>query len=208
MKSDPRRKKKGEGRQLIEALVFAGILALLLKTFVFQLFKIPSGSMEPTLLVGDQLVVFKFSYGIQLPLTHIHLFKDWKPKRGDVIVFRYPKDPSTDFIKRVIAVGGETVEIRAKEIYINGERIEDPWGVYDRSRDLPARFYNRDYYGPVTVPEGKLFVMGDNRDNSHDSRFWGFVDLDAVLGKASFIYWSWDQEEKRVRRERIGKRIE
>jgi len=202
------RKRKGATREFAEALIVALLLAVLLKTFVFQLFKIPSGSMEPTLLVGDQLVVSKFAYGISIPFIDMTVWEGREPQRGDVIVFKFPKDPSTDFIKRVIAVGGETVEIQAKKILIEGEEIADPWGMYDESRILPARFYERDYFGPVTVPEGHLFVMGDNRDNSHDSRFWGFVNVDAVRGKAWVIYWSWDWDVLKLRRGRLAMKIE
>jgi signal peptidase I len=205
---DKSKRKKGAAREFGEAIIFAFLLALILKTFVFQLFKIPSGSMEPTLLVGDQLVVLKFAYGVHIPLLDLELFQNHTPQRGDVIVFKYPKDPSIDFIKRVIAVGGETVEVRAKKIYINGVEILDPWGVHTDPGMVPEGLYNRDYFGPVTVPEGKLFVMGDNRDDSHDSRFWGFVDLRQIKGRAWILYWSWDSEVKGLRRSRIGTPIQ
>ena len=196
-------------RENIEAIIIAVVLALFIRAFVVQAFKIPSGSMEPTLLIGDHLLVNKFIYGITIPFTDKKLFEFVTPKRGDVVVFIYPEDPSKDFIKRVIAVEGEQISIRDKKIYINGKRIEDPYGVY-RDPNVVSGWGNeisRDNFGPVTVPPHSLFVMGDNRDKSFDSRFWGYVDINKVKGKAFIIYWSWGGFFQDMRWNRIGKII-
>jgi len=200
-------KKKSIIREYIEAILIAMILAFGIRTFVIQAFKIPSGSMIPTLLVGDHILVNKFIYGTRIPFTDIILFPLREPKRGDVIVFKYPENPKIDFIKRIIGEPGEKVEIRNKKIYINDVPIEDPWGRYERSRILPKNFSNRDNFGPVIVPKDSYFVLGDNRDNSKDSRFWGFVNRKEILGKAILIYWSWNGKENSVRWRRLGKLI-
>ena len=180
-------KKKSVFREYAEAAAIAVILALFIRTFVVQAFKIPSGSMIPTLLVGDHILVNKFIYGVKIPFVNKTLIPIGSPQRDDVIVFIYPVDKSKDFIKRVIGLPGETLEIKDTKIYINGEVFEDTHGDFKDSR----RHFAKDNYGPVTVPEGHLFAMGDNRDNSHDSRFWGTVPLESVKGKALIIYWSW-----------------
>ena len=179
-------------REYTEAIVIALILALFIRTFVIQAFKIPSGSMLPTLQIGDHLLVNKFIYGIKVPFTGTVLIPIKEPKRNDVIVFKFPQDPKLDYIKRVVGVGGDTVESRNKIIYINGKLFDDKYGVHMDNTILSAAAGPRDNFGPITVPKGKVFVMGDNRDNSYDSRFWGFVDYTAILGKAMIIYWSWD----------------
>jgi signal peptidase I len=179
-------------REYIEAIVIAVILALFIRTFIIQAFKIPSGSMLETLQIGDHVLVSKFSYGIKMPFSGKVLVPIKEPQRGDIIVFKYPKDPSLDYIKRVIATGGETVEIKDKKVFINGKPLADDHGQFKDENIHPPTQDPRDNFGPVTVPAGKLFVMGDNRDNSFDGRFWGFVDLEAVRGKAFIIYWSWD----------------
>lgn len=184
--------QKSTFREYVEAIIIAVILALCIRTFVVQAFKIPSGSMEPTLLVGDHILVNKFTYGIKIPFFDYTIFEINNPQRNDVIVFKYPKDPKIDYIKRVIAVEGDSVEIVNKKIFINGEPLPNEHGVYTDPNIHPRFQDRRDNMEPVTVPEGKLFVMGDNRDHSYDSRFWNFVDLDAVRGKAFLIYWSWD----------------
>jgi len=196
-------------RENIEAIVIAVVLALCIRTLVVQAFKIPSGSMEPTLLIGDHILVNKFIYGVSVPLVDKKLMRFSTPRRGDVIVFIYPIDPDKDFIKRVIAIGGDEVQIRDKKIYINGSMIEDPHGVYSEPYVLSDRIRggSRDNYGPVTVPQDSLFVMGDNRDKSYDSRFWGFVNVNKVKGKAFIIYWSWESLFKNFRLSRIGKLI-
>ncbi len=206
-----RASKKGVVREYAEAFIIAFIIALLIRTFLVQAFKIPSSSMEPTLLVGDHILVSKFIYGIRIPYIGKKFLTFHKPKRGDIIVFIYPEDPKKDFIKRVIATEGEEVQIKNREIFVNGVAIEDPWGVYrERNRPfIPSNFRPRDNYGPIVVPSNSLFVMGDNRDNSQDSRYWGFVDLSAVKGKAFIVYFSYHKRAPnlmhKVRWSRFGK---
>jgi signal peptidase I len=198
-----RTKQKSVAREYTEALLVALLLAFFIRSFIVQAFKIPSGSMLPTLQIGDHILVNKFVYGLRLPYPLETMLVQWgQPKRGDVVVFVYPRDPSKDFIKRVVAVEGDTIEIRHKQLYLNGEKIEDAHTTFaDDGHEIPGP---RDNFGPSTVPPHRLFVMGDNRDRSHDSRFWGFVDLNEIKGKAFLIYWSWDGEDRWVRWERIG----
>jgi signal peptidase I len=188
-------------RENIEALVIAVILALFIRTFIVQAFKIPSGSMEPTLLIGDHLLVNKFIYGITIPFTDKKIFEFKKPKQNDVIVFKYPLEPKKDFIKRVIGTEGDKILIKNKKIFINGKIYGNNKGVYIDKNLVRGP---RDNLGPVIVPRNCLFVMGDNRDNSHDSRFWGFVDVNKVKGKAFIIYWSWGSFLKNIKWKRIG----
>ncbi len=198
------KKKKSTFREYAEAIIVALILALVIRTFVVQAFKIPSGSMEPTLEIGDHILVNKFIYGTKIPFTSVKLFPWENPQRGDVIVFIYPLETDKDFIKRVIAVEGDTVRIVNKKLYINGIEAPDPHAVYREETIFPGDVQKRDNFGPVTVPKGNLFVLGDNRDRSLDSRVWGFVPLDDVKGKAFIIYWSWDRQETTVRWKRLG----
>ncbi len=203
--------KKKFVKEYLEPIVIAFLIALFIRAFVVQAFKIPSSSMEPTLLVGDYLLVNKFIYGIRIPYTDIKLLQYKKPERGDVIVFVFPKDPSKDFIKRVIGTEGEKVEIIHNRIYINDRLIEDPWRHF-QTRGLPEYFLREmENFGPVVVPKDSLFVLGDNRDNSQDSRFCGFLHINAVLGKAFIIYFSWDHNAEnlfdKVRWPRIGELI-
>ncbi len=200
-------KKKGIVREYAEAIVLALILALIIRTFVVQAFKIPSGSMIPTLLIGDHILVTKFIYGTRIPFTDKKILIFREPRRGDIIVFKYPKDPSRDFIKRVIGVGGDVVEERDKKVYVNGKPLNEPYIQHTDNDTRPIGMDVRDNFGPVYVPKGKLFVMGDNRDQSYDSRYWGFVDLKAVKGKALIIYWSWDGKRHLPRLSRIGRFI-
>jgi signal peptidase I len=199
-------KQKSKVREYTETLVIALVIALFVRSFVVQAFKIPSSSMEPTLLVGDHILVNKFIYGIRIPVIGKKVFTFSQPRRGDVIVFIFPNDRSKDYIKRVIGLPGDKVEIRERKIYINDRLIEDPWGVYGTWG--PSA---RDNYGPKEIPPGFLLVLGDNRDNSEDSRYWGFVPLDDVLGKAFIMYWSWDWRASslvsKVRWKRIGSLI-
>lgn len=199
-------KKKSAVRENIEAIIIAVLLALFIRTFVVQAFKIPSGSMMDTLLVGDHILVSKFTYGVKLPFTDGYTMIPFKePVKGDIVVFKYPEDPDKDFIKRVVAVGGDTVEIKDKKLYVNDVlQDKEPYAVYKDPSVIPGTFTTRDNMPLTKVPENSLFVMGDNRDNSHDSRFWGFVDLKAVKGKAFLIYWSWNSDEFEVRWSRIG----
>ncbi len=200
--------KRRLAQDYLQPILTAILIALFIRTFVVQAFKIPSGSMEPTLLVGDYILVNKFIYGMRVPFTGTKLFQFVKPERGDVIVFIFPLDPSKDFIKRVIGKEGEKVQIIDKKIFINDQLIKDPWGDFE---NIGSAEFRRavENFGPVVVPKNSLFVMGDNRNNSDDSRFWGFLDANAVLGKAFVIYFSWNGNSPslfdKVRWSRIGK---
>lgn len=204
---DPEIKKKSAFREYAEAILIALVLALLIRTFVVQAFKIPSGSMEPTLEIGDHILVNKFIYGVKIPFTGLSFWAWEQPQRGDVVVFTYPLEPEKDFIKRVIAVGGDTVRMVNKKLYINGAEAYDPYAVFKGETPLSGDIQKRDNFGPLTVPAGKLFVLGDNRDRSLDSRFWGFVPLGEVKGKAFIIYWSWNSKDTTVRWKRLGRLI-
>ena len=197
-------KQKSKVREYAETLIIALLIALFVRAFVVQAFKIPSSSMEPTLLIGDHLLVNKFIYGIRIPLTDKKILQFSEPQRGDVIVFIPPHERNKDFIKRVIGLPGDKVEVKGREIYINDTLIEDPWGVY-----LPPE--NSKDFGPEVVPPDSLFVMGDNRNNSQDSRYWRFASLNDVRGKAFIMYWSWDWGNpsiiSKVRWKRIGSLI-
>lgn len=212
-------------REWSEALVVAFIIAMILRTFVIQAFKIPSGSMEDTLLIGDHLLVNKFLYGTKIPFTDSRILPIRDPQRGDVIVFEFPGDKEMsfwsrrDFIKRVIGVPGDVVEVRNKNVYVNGELVKLPQEVHKSQYVIPgctrigqwdkeAPGYVRDCMKPVTVPEDSYFVMGDNRDYSRDSRFWGFVPQENIKGFAFIKYWSWDSGENWPRFSRIGRTIE
>jgi signal peptidase I len=173
-----------------EAFVVAVILAILIRALFFQAFKIPSSSMESTLLIGDHILVNKLIYGLRIPFTDSRWPRITDPKTGDVIVFIWPEDRSKDFIKRVIAVAGDTVEIKDKQVILNGKELPCPYAEYRSKVTQTAHQSPRDNLAPIKVPPGKLFVMGDNRDNSHDSRFWGFVPVEDVKGKAFVIYYS------------------
>jgi len=182
-------------KEWIEPILIAFVLAAIIRSFFMAPFKIPSGSMEDTLLVGDQLMAVKIVYGIRIPFAGKFLVRFRDPKPGEVIVFKYPEDPSKDFIKRCIAVGGQTVEIRNKEVYVDGVKREHPeHAKFIDPHVLPAHLGPRDNMPPTKVPEGHMFMMGDNRDNSNDSRFWGFVPYDNIIGKAVIIWWSWNHE--------------
>ncbi len=191
---------KGRWRENIEALVIAIALALFIRAFIVEPFKIPSGSMKETLLVGDQIFVNKFIFGIRLPFTNQILIPISKPERFDIVVFKYPPDPKVNFIKRVIGLPGETLQIKGRTIYINGKALEDPFGDWKKT---PSGKTNK-ITEPVVVPKGEYFVMGDNRNNSHDSRFWGTVPFSALRGEAFMIYWSWNKGRFGVRWSRIG----
>ena len=223
--AEDREKSKSTVREYAEAIGMALLLALFIQIFFMQAFKIPSGSMIPTLLIGDHILVNKLAYGIRIP-ERISLFildlqvpswlipiagnyvVEWnKPQRGEVVVFVFPEDRSKDFIKRVIAVAGDNVEVRGKKVTINDQPIEDPYGYYEGGDPQSGGLLLRADYGPRRVPEGHIFVMGDNRDRSYDSRSWGFVNLQAVKGRAIIIYWSWDGTDRWLRWERIGRLI-
>ncbi len=185
-------------REYYEAFLVAVILALFARTFVFENFKIPSGSMENNLLVGDHLVVNRFIFAPHHD-TPLHRLLPYRaPRRGDVVVFRFPEDPRRDFIKRCVAVAGDTVEIREKVLYINGVPQDEPYVVHKDPitwpdlPGIPESRRRRDNFGPYTVPPGTIFCLGDNRDNSYDSRYWGAVPLSYLKGRAVVIYWSYE----------------
>jgi signal peptidase I len=190
--------KKSVTREYYEAILVAFILALFVRTFVFENFKIPSGSMEDNLLIGDHLVVNKFIFSDNAGSVLHRLFPYRAPERGDVVVFKYPRDTRRDFIKRCVAIEGDVVEIRRKQLYLNGELQIEPMVVHKDPRvfeDAPTSRDDtrvRDNFGPFTVPPGTIFCLGDNRDRSLDSRFWGAVPLENVKGRAVLIYWSYE----------------
>lgn len=196
-------RKKSVFREYVEAFIIAILLALFIRTFIIQAFKIPSSSMVPTLLIGDHLLVSKFYYGIKVPFTGATLIPWNSPKHGDVIVFKYPKDRSIDYIKRVIGIPGDTIRIKNKKIFINDKPIEDPHAHFMTKTILNGSVSPRDNFGPITVPANKVFAMGDNRDNSSDGRFWGFVNQKDIRGKAFILYWSWDIDTSLLSLERF-----
>ena len=208
MKDEAMPKRKHIVREYAESIVIAIILALIIRTFIVQAFKIPSGSMEDTLAVGDHILVNKFIYGTKIPFTDSRILKIRDPKRGDVIVFEYPEDPSKDFIKRIVGTPGDVVQVRDKKVYINNELYENPHEVHKEKEIIPQAQNPRDNTKLITVPPDAYFVMGDNRDRSYDSRFWGFVKDEKIKGLAFNKYWSWDKEKFRVRFGSIGKLID
>jgi signal peptidase I len=209
-----RARTKSTLREYLEAIVLAIVLTIVIRGLVLQAFRIPTGSMEDTLQVGDFLFVNKMVYGSEIDIGfggerffYYRFPAIREPKVGEVIVFRYPEDPSRDFIKRCVAVAGQTVEIRDKVLYVDGKAREEPYAVHKdpriMSRETNQRNNQRDNFGPYVVPQGHLFMMGDNRDNSHDSRFWGALPRELVKGKAMFLYWSWDADRRLPRFERL-----
>jgi len=175
--------------EYVDSGFIAIILALIIRTVLIQAFKIPSGSMENTLLIGDHLLVNKFVYGLQVPFTDKRIMKIRDPRRGDIIVFKYPKNPRRDFIKRCVGLPGDVIEVKNKILYVNNEPQNEGYVSFRDMRVLPATISPRDNYGPVTVPADHFFMMGDNRDFSADSRFWGFLPRKLIKGKAWVIYW-------------------
>lgn len=212
-------------REYAEAIIVAMLLAFAIRVFVVQAFKIPSGSMIPTLVIGDHILVSKLAYGLQWPgdcrsrisfppvtcYTAHTVIKFGEPQRGDIVVFRFPEDEDKDFIKRIIGLPADRIEIRNKVVWVNGERVDD--SAYTQRVDpgiIEGAVNPRDNFGPVTVPDRSYFVMGDNRDQSLDGRFWGYVSADKIKGKAFRIYWSWSGQgswTQWVRWERFGKTI-
>jgi signal peptidase I len=194
--------RKSTVREYFESIVIAVILALFIRTFIVQAFKIPTGSMEENLLIGDHLLVNKFVFGptesslerALLPVTNV--------KRGDVVVFKYPEEPDRDFIKRVIGLPGETIQIREKKVSVDGKPLEEHYTHFLQPAASASELHEvtssdvRERYGPVTVPPNQYFVMGDNRDNSQDSRYWGFLPRDYIKGRALVIYWSYDADRE------------
>jgi signal peptidase I len=192
--------RKSTVREYFESICVAVILALFVRTFVVQAFKIPTGSMENNLLIGDHLLVNKFVFAPTLGRAEQTLLPIDTIRRGDVIVFKYPEEPERDFIKRVIGLPGETLELRNKQVFINGKALDEPYVHFlvppdqTASDDEETDFDVRRRYGPVTVPQGHYFMMGDNRDNSQDSRYWGFLPREYVKGRALFVYFSFNDE--------------
>lgn len=205
------------------------VLVFFIRSFLYEPFRIPSGSLKPTLTVGDFILVNKYHYGIRLPVVHTKLVNLNEPKRGDIIVFRWPPNPSVDFIKRVVGIPGDRISYKDRILYINGEKIPQTfeeqttdkdesgfiWNVAKSSENLlgvqheifqtPAKVSPD--LNEIVVPEGMYFAMGDNRDDSADSRYWGFVPEANIVGKASWVWMSWNGEDYSIRWPRIGKKI-
>lgn len=202
--------RKSTVREYFESIVIAVILALFIRTFVVQAFKIPTGSMEENLLIGDHLLVNKFAFGPAETSLERHLLPIADVRRGDVIVFKYPEEPERDFIKRVIGLPGETLEVRQKRVLINGKAIDEPYAHFIEPPAAPSSVHEvtsfdvREQYGPVRVPEEHYFVMGDNRDNSQDSRYWGFLPRANIKGKALIVYWSYESAREDYQDEGMG----
>jgi signal peptidase I len=191
--------EKSTFREYLESVLIAALLALFIRTFVFQAYKIPTGSMEPNLLVGDHILVNKFIYGAGADSSGLPMLPERTVRRGDVVVFRAPEQPDEDFIKRVVAVGGDRVEVRDGIVYVNDEAADEPFAYH-------ASSYHKDY-GPAQVPEGAVFCLGDNRDNSRDSRYWGPVPVELLKGRALFVYWSYDAPERHGFADSFGERL-
>ena len=218
--NEPRR---SELREWTEAIAIAFLLAIVLRTFLIQAYKIPSGSMEPTLLIGDHIMVNKVRYGLRLPDSFFgftplageipyghYVMRFASVHRGDVVVFVFPQDPTKDFIKRVIGVGGDTIQVKNGKVFLDGQPMPDPHAHFEVPPGERSLYSVRDNFGPTTVPAGEYFMMGDNRDRSFDSRFWGFVKQDQVEGRAMFIYWSWGADSQSflgIRWSRFGKAV-
>ena len=181
-------------REWVEALLFALIVAGIVRTYVIAPFKIPSGSMIPTIQIGDHIFASMYSYGAWLPFTDDKLLAQ-PVKRGDIVIFPYPRDPSIDYIKRTVGLPGETLEIREDQVFINGEPLDEPYAYFEGKQRLALGGDRISNFGPISIPDDRLFVMGDNRYNSADSRFWGFLDAQQVMGKGRFIYWHHDPRE-------------
>lgn len=205
------------------------LIVFLLRSFLFEPFRIPSGSLEPTLMTGDFILVNKYDYGVRLPVVHKKIFGERAPERGDIVIFRWPPNPSVDFIKRVVGVPGDHISYINKQLTINGQPVPqdfikntvaydesgDEWQASEKKEDLlgikhdiyvdPAKS-SRDYRD-IIVPPGMYFMMGDNRDDSADSRFWGFVPDENIIGKAVLVWMSWDHNKTRVRLDRLGKPV-
>ncbi len=210
-KSEKKISRKEKWLNNFKSILWAIVIALFLRTFVVEAFKIPSGSMEPTLLIGDHIFVEKFAYGIKLPITHVKLIPIGEPKHGDIVVFRFPPNPSIYFVKRVVGLPGDRLKMINKKLYRNGKPVNEPYVQHTDKRINPPNipkglFGTRDNWGPITVPKGKYFMMGDNRDVSYDSRFWGYVPEKDLVGKAFIIYFSdRDKDPFNIRWNRLGK---
>jgi signal peptidase I len=199
--------RKSTIREYAESIVIAVILALFVRTWIVQAFKIPTGSMENNLLIGDHLLVNKFVFGPTIGAVDRALLPIRNIRRGDVVVFKYPDEPERDFIKRVIGLPGETVELRNKKVFVNGVGLDEPYVHFLEASHMAAEvtsFDVRERYGPVHVPADQYFVMGDNRDNSQDSRYWGFLPRSYIKGKALMIYWSYESGREDYLDEGVG----
>ena len=200
--------KKSVLLEYVQSIVLALILALFIRAFIVQTYKIPSGSMEDTLAIGDHIVVNKFLYGVKIPFVDRKVAAIRDPARGDIVVFEFPEDPDKDFIKRVIGTPGDRVQMVNKHVYVNGNLYENPHEVHKKQDQVPKHVSPRDNTDPIVVPPDSYFVMGDNRDLSYDSRFWGFVKRDKIKGRAIIKYWSWDSDRGNVRWGNIGRVID
>jgi signal peptidase I len=206
--------RKSTAREYFESIAIAVILALFIRTFVVQAFKIPTGSMENNLLIGDHLLVNKFVFGPAATGIERTLLPIDPIRRGDVIVFKYPEEPDRDFIKRVIGLPGDTIELRNKKVHVNGMPLSEPY-VHFLEPPGDVKPGSADYtdldvrrrYGPVTVPANHYFVMGDNRDNSQDSRYWGFLPRDYIKGRALMVYWSYEAEREEYEPNGLGNKV-
>ena len=198
MAASDEREKKSTVREYYEALLIAIIFVNFARIFAFQAFKIPTGSMEDNLKVGDHIIVNKFIFGANASQILERLFPMRTIRRGDIIVFRYPENPEQDYVKRVVALPGETVEVRDKKVYVEGKLLDEPYVVYTDTQTFPNRrilpepWRSRDHFGPHRVPDGHYFAMGDNRDHSYDSRYWGAVPRSLIKGRAFMVYWSFE----------------
>jgi len=210
---DPVAFRKSTAREYFESIVIAVVLALFVRTFVVQAFKIPTGSMENNLLIGDHLLVNKFIFGPTLAGVVDAVLPTGTVQRGHIVVFKYPEEPERDFIKRVIGLPGETIELRQRQIYVNGAPLDEPYVRFMEPNELGAPTGEaaesdvRRRYGPVTVPDGQYFVMGDNRDNSQDSRYWGFLPRAYIKGRALMVYWSYAAEPEDYQATGLGGQV-
>ncbi len=217
---------KGKLYGWVKSILIALVIALFIRQFIVEAFVIPSASMEPTLLVGDHILVNKFIYGIRVPFINSVIVPVSHPHVGDVVVFKFPPNPTVDFIKRCVGVPGDVLKMVNKQLYINGKPYHDKWAVFRGGFVCPKHVQpgddpcyapfvsthtegggSRDNWGPIVVPKGEYFMMGDNRDNSYDSRYWGFVPSRDLLGEAFLIYGSWTWNPPRVRWSRFFKGI-
>jgi signal peptidase I len=202
--------RKSVAREYFESIIVAVVLALFIRTFIVQAFKIPTGSMEQNLLIGDHLLVNKFVFGPARTGLEQTILPMRDIRRGDVIVFKYPEEPDRDFIKRVVGLPGERIQVRDKRVFVNDAPLDEPYvyfleppAVASENAEITS-FGVRDWFGPVTVPAGHYFVMGDNRDNSEDSRYWGFLPRENVKGRALMVYWSYASERADFEEDGLG----
>lgn len=192
----------------VQVFAIALVISFIIRVELVSAYVIPSGSMIPTLKIGDRVMVNKASYGLKIPFTGRTLLGDGLPSRGDIVVFDPPFDSPDAYIKRVIGLPGDIVAARDKILYVNGRPVQEEYALFSDKFILPPGTSRRDTFGPLKVPPGKLFMMGDNRDGSNDSRFWGFADVSRVKGRAMFVLWSWDSERMSPRWSRMLSKTE